>query len=95
MKIYISGKISGMDESEARKLFAAAFIQLQDWNHEPVDPMTLPHDHGRTWLEFMREDIKALMDCEAIYMLENWTESQGAKIELSLAASLGMKIIFQ
>jgi len=43
----------------------------------------------------MRIDIKALVDCDAIYMLNNWRDSKGANVELNIAQGLGMEIIFE
>lgn len=95
MKIYISGKITGLPEADAKYYFHSAHAELKTQGHEPVNPMFLPHNHGKTWAEFMREDLQALLTCEAIYMLENWQDSKGARIEFGLAVELGMKIIFQ
>ena len=39
----------------------------------------------------MRRDIKLLMDCDYIYMLDNWTESTGAKTEFRLAVEIGIE----
>lgn len=95
MKIYISGQITGLSEADAKYNFTMAHVNLKQQGHYPVNPMFLPHNHGKTWAEFMREDLHALLDCEAIYMLENWQESKGARIEFGIAIELGMKIIFQ
>jgi hypothetical protein len=95
MKIYISGKISGIPEADANYYFTMAHVNLKAMGWDPVNPMFLPHRHGKTWAEFMREDIHALLTCEAIYMLDNWQESKGSRIEFGLAVELGMKIIFQ
>ena len=43
----------------------------------------------------MREGIKLLMDCDAIYMLEGYEHSRGAKLELQLADKLGMHIWYE
>lgn len=94
MKIYISGKISGM-ESLAPELFYHAEKHLQLKGFEPVNPMAICHEHDKSWHSYMKRDIQALCDCEAIYMLHNWTESKGAIIEHSLALLLGMKIFYQ
>ena len=61
MKVYISGKISGI-EDEAPKLFSSAEKELADKGHETVNPMTLNHDHDKSWHSYMKEDIKALLD---------------------------------
>ncbi len=43
---------------------------------------------------YMKHDIKAMMDCDAIIMLPHWMDSKGALIEYKLAESLGFKIIY-
>lgn len=82
-------------ESEAYKLFEQAENELRKSGYDPVNPMKLPHNHDKSWQAYMREDIKALCDCEAIFMLRTWAESKGARVEFSVAHSLGIKKIFQ
>jgi hypothetical protein len=43
----------------------------------------------------MKEDIKALCDCDQIFMLSNWVDSKGAIIEHAIAMYLGIKVIYQ
>lgn len=94
MKIYISGKISGI-EKEAPALFESAELTIKQFGHEPVNPMKLNHNHDRSWHSYMKEDLKAMMDCDAVYFLSNWQDSKGAIIEHGLAAQLGLKLIYQ
>lgn len=94
MKIYISGKISGIEDIAA-EIFHQAAGHLQSKGFHPVNPMAIPHDHDGSWHNYMKRDIQALCDCEAIFMLHNWTDSRGAIIEHSLAMLLGMKIFYQ
>ena len=93
-KIYISGKISGI-EAEAPELFEKAAKELEQKGYEPINPMLLSHNHDKSWQSYMKEDIKALCDCDSIFMLTNWDSSIGARIEFALAEVLGLKIIFQ
>lgn len=94
-KVYISGKISGLEFSHAQKLFNDAENDLKKYNFNVVNPMTLPHNHGKSWDEFMREDLKALLDCTHIFMLSNWQDSKGAIIEHDLAKELNIKIFYE
>ena len=93
-KIYISGKISGI-ESEAAKLFEQAEKELKESGLNPVNPMTLNHDHDKSWHSYMKEDVKALCDCDQIYMLSNWKDSKGAIIEHTIAMYLGIDVVYQ
>jgi hypothetical protein len=93
-KIYISGKISEA-EQEAVLLFQKAEDYLKSKGYEVVNLMKLNHNHDKTWQSYMKVDIKALCDCDGIYMLKNWTQSRGAIIEHTLALYLGIKIKYQ
>jgi hypothetical protein len=94
-RIYISGKITGLDINIAKDIFDTACFILWNQGYNPINPMTLNHhSHDQSWSSFMRVDIKALCECEAIYMLPNWKDSKGAILEHHIAESLGMEIIF-
>lgn len=93
-KIYIAGKITGRIE-EAEIEFSNAETELKEGGYEVVNPMKLPHKHDKEWRSYMRECIKALCDCDAIYLLPNWNKSEGAVIEHGLAVDLGFFRIYK
>ena len=43
-----------------------------------------------TWAEYMRTDLRAMLDCEMIALLPGWEQSRGARREVSIADELGM-----
>lgn len=43
----------------------------------------------------MRADLKEMLNCDSIYMLNNWQQSKGAIVEYTLAKGLNFKIIHQ
>lgn len=94
MKIYISGKISGI-EIDAAYYFASAEQELKSLGYEVINPMTLSHEHDKSWHSYMKEDVKALCECDEIFMLSNWTDSKGAIIEHTIAMYLGIKVKYQ
>lgn len=91
LKCYISGKITGIDNYV--ELFNSAEKYLLLKGYDVVNPVNLAHDHDKSWESYMKEDLKALLDCDAIYMLKNWHKSKGAIIEKTLAYQLGIQII--
>lgn len=93
MKIYISGPMTGLPDLN-RDAFYDAYIMLTELGHEPVNPHYVNAHLGdnEAWETYMRNDIKALMDCDAIYMLKNFTQSKGAMVEYRLASDLKMRI---
>ena len=92
-KIYISGKITNNANYKAE--FEAAELALKIAGFQPVNPAEEYLPDGATWADYMRQDIKLLCDCDAIYMLNGWRESAGAKIEHKLAQDLGIEIIYE
>tara|TARA_R110000796_G_C14381232_1_gene415256 strand:- start:29 stop:316 length:288 start_codon:yes stop_codon:yes gene_type:complete len=92
--IYISGRITGI-ENQAPFLFKAAERELIEQGWEVINPLTINHAENSEWIDYMRTDIKALVDCDAIFMLSNYTQSNGAIIELAIANMLKFKVIFQ
>jgi hypothetical protein len=95
-KIYISGKITGLPLFEAATKFAQAEHTLRRRGFNPVNPLTLDHSHNphADYNTYMKTDIKAMLDCDSIYMLPCWQDSKGAKIELQLAIQLNYSIIW-
>ena len=91
MKIYLSGRITGTTDFQQR--FSEAEQELINQGHEVVNPVNLPHDHDKRWHSYMKECLKSMLDCDAIYMLKNWHSSKGAIIEKTLAYQLGIQII--
>ena len=56
--------------------------------------MKLNHEHDKKWSSYMRECISCLMECDKIFLMHNWVESKGAKLELSIANSIGIDACF-
>ncbi len=93
-KVYISGKISGMDYSVACSFFDNAEAFLIDEGFDTINPTKITHEHDLSWEMYMKTDVKAMMDCTHIYMLHNWEESRGAIIEHNLAKELGFVMMY-
>ena len=93
-KIYISGKISGIEEL-APLLFEIAENLLEKEGFEKINPLTINHNHDLTWEIYMKVDIKAMCDCGSIYLLKNWYNSKGAIIEHDLAKKLKFEMIYE
>ena len=93
MKIYLSGKISGTDLNYVRRLFNKVATTLQALGHEVINPLCNGLSEAAPWEEHIAKDIINLIDCEGIYMLQGWEDSQGARIEHAVAKELG-KVVF-
>nr|DAJ69970.1 MAG TPA: deoxyribosyltransferase [Caudoviricetes sp.] len=91
-KVYISGPITGIDFGN-RFAFSCARSALELCGYEVVDPSEVQLDDEATWTDYMRADLKLLLDCDYIYMLDGWEDSKGARIERELAENLGIEEI--
>ena len=94
MRIYISGKISGLQLDDVKVRFADAKAFLDEIGFEAVNPLEKGLPDDAPWEQHMVKDIELLLSCDAIYMMDNWTESTGAGIEYDIAFRLGKDIWF-
>ena len=94
-KVYISGAIAHYDLEERRNAFLNAERYLSLKGFEPVNPFKNGLPDEAHWREHMRADIALLLDCQYIYMLRDWELSKGAKLELDVASSCGIKVLFE
>lgn len=95
MKIYISGKITGLPLQEARQRFDDAQALLEEIGFEAVNPMEKGLPADATWEQHMVKDFELLLTCSAIYMLDGWMNSTGAQIEYDAARHLGFDFLFE
>ena len=95
MKIYISGKISGTDLTETRKRFASVAKAMKRLGYEPVNPLENGLSEHDTWEAQIAKDIADLLQCKAIYMLQGWQDSKGARIEHYIAIEIGLPIMYE
>lgn len=95
MKVYISGKITGLPITEAEERFKDAEELISALNLTPVNPLKNGLPRHSSWEEHMAKDIELLKQCEAIFMLENWEDSRGAKIEYDFAIGSGKTIMYE
>lgn len=91
MKVYISGPMTGLPGHNF-PAFNAAAKQLRAIGVDVVNPVEVCRESGGQWHEYMKADIKALCDCDALVLLDGWQHSNGAQLELHLAHRLQMEI---
>lgn len=60
-------------------------------NQYPIGP---PLYYQHAWHCNMRHDIKAMLDCEGIILLPNWTLSRGSRLEFNVAMDCGLSATF-
>lgn len=104
--VYIAGPMRGFNNFNFDAFDAARDLLLAEgWN--VISPADLDRATGfdpygslanpsREFLEAaMRRDVEAIMQADAIYMLNGWQKSTGAKAELALAKWRHIEILFE
>lgn len=91
MKIYIAGKITGL--KNYRENFNRAEEKLKAEGHLCMNPSVLAE--GFPWEVYMPICYAMIDACECVYMLKNWTDSKGAKMELEYARNNRKAIIYE
>jgi hypothetical protein len=97
--IYLSGKMTGLAESDYKENFRNAELFYRACGYEVVNPcnlsdIVLKRKPDATYEDFMAEDLRALRSCTHIALLEGWESSPGAKREKAEAERLGFAIMF-
>ena len=102
---YISGKITG-DSNYIKKFMEAEKYIIEDLKLEPnnlciVNPIRISLKVNTEiqgvvrYSDYLRADIAEFLRCDKIFMLRDWKDSKGARLEHSIAEALEIKIIYE
>lgn len=90
MKLYLSGPMTGQPDHNL-PAFNEAAVLLEECGYTVINPAA--HGVGElTWEQYLRRDLRWLLDCEGVATLLGWTTSRGAKLEVHVARELGMPV---
>lgn len=91
-KVYISGPITGIKDYN-KPAFDEASEELEKHGFVPVNPLVLSVvSKKKTHGDYMRDDIKAMTDCDAVYLLPGWELSRGARDEVYMAKAMDIPV---
>lgn len=90
-KFYIAGKINGLKNYKEK--FKEAEDKLISEGHICMNPAVLPD--GFPYESYMPVCMAMINQCDSMYMLSNWKDSKGARVELEYAKVTGKKILYQ
>ena len=95
MKIYVSGKITGLDRAEAVARFEAARERLSAQGHSVFVPTVLPDCADVPHKDYLHICHAMIDVCDAVYVLGNWRTSAGSHEEIQYAADWRKEIIYE
>jgi hypothetical protein len=89
VRLYVSGPMTGLPEYNY-PAFKAASAALERAGYDVLDPSRHEADPALAWEDYLRCDLKDVLECEGVALLDGWWRSRGAKLEVHVAQSLGM-----
>jgi hypothetical protein len=107
-RCYIAGPIAGVPDFRERFAAAVPAVEALGYEVvNPCDIAPVDHEgecppgydpgedaSGHTSSAcFMRADLRALLDCDAIYLLPGWSRSRGATVEHAVAVACGITVL--
>ncbi|EIH4807245.1 TPA: DUF4406 domain-containing protein [Escherichia coli] len=92
LKIYIAGPMTGYPDYN-RAAFNAKASELMAEGHIVLNPAVLPG--GLCQSEYMDICLAMVRSADAIYLLNRWEDSVGARAEHALAEKLGLTVIYE
>lgn len=87
-KLYIAGPMSGYPEANY-PAFNEAERLLQHAGYTVVNPANV-HLERCHYVDLIREDLRVMLDCSGIAVLDRWWESVGARNEVNVGGVLKM-----
>jgi len=106
--VYVAGPMTGYPNLN-REAFRSAEHQLRAAGRLVVNPHDVePHwhdgrdcppsyavsDDGHAAACYLRSALRVMLECAEIHLLPGWEASVGARLELSVAAAVGMRVTF-
>ena len=92
MRVFVSGPMTGLSDYNL-PAFEKATAQLDEAGYIGVNPGSRGVIPGYTHAEYMRDSIRLLLDCDGVAVLEGWTKSRGAVLEVGIAEGIGIRVM--
>lgn len=94
-KIYISLPISGYDLEERKETAMQTEVKLRSRGYDVFNPLGGQWESGLTTQDYMKRDLKELLECDTIVFMHGFNKSAGCHTELCVAMACGMDIWFE
>jgi len=97
LRHYLAGPMTGIDLYNFPE-FEKVATDLRSKGLDVVSPHEI--DHGETeetrgsldYRVYIKADLRAMLECDAIVLMEGWRASKGCQFEVQVARKTGMRI---
>lgn len=97
--VYISGKITDTNKQKQRDnldLFNKKEVELMNIWPNVFNPATMETKEDTPWEVYLARDLAWIAQNKPdLFMLKNWENSKGAKLERQFAKVLGLNIFYE
>lgn len=96
IRLYISGPMSGYEDFNFPAFNNLAADIRDNFNYvEVVNPVDISKavqelNPNALYEDYLREDFRELIDCDAVFLLEGWKDSGGCRKEVAVANALAI-----
>ena len=90
-RIYISIPITGYNVTTQRQKADLVKAKLSREGWTPVSPFDIYAGKNPKYEDYICADLRAMMDCDAIFMCKGWESSVGCRIEYSVATLMKIR----
>ena len=93
-RVYISGRMSGLDRDVYTARFAVAEMSLRRLGYRVMNPCKIIAPWVVRIIGYrltLLFDLLMMCRCDRIYMMPQWTKSRGARAERTFAESIGVR----
>lgn len=71
--------------------FHRAAASWREQGHHVLNPAEFDSDTSKAWEDYMRVDLAAIFEVDALALLPGWRASKGACAEVIVAKALGLR----
>lgn len=97
VKVYLSGPMSSVGPPDYNyPKFNKEAKRLRDEGYEVINPAEFHNgETGYPHWYFMRTDLPAVIECDYVYLLDDWECSKGATAEVFVAAMCNIPVFLE
>jgi hypothetical protein len=89
--LYLSGPMTGIPQC-SYPLFNEVAVKLRDAGFVVINPAELTLPKPGSYVDLLRRDFEALLQCDGVALLPGWANSRGATTEVHVAELLKMPV---
>jgi len=89
-RLYLAGPMSGYEDSNYPAFNSAAAL-MRSHGYVVENPAEIG-DLGSHYTDLLKEDIRIILDCDGVAVMEGWWMSTGARLEVNVAGIIGLPV---